>query len=373
MRIVFTGGGTGGHFFPLIAIIRELRKLSFQKNLEFYYLGPHHDWGFILLSQEEVIVKKIIAGKIRRYFDWQNIIDVFKIIIGFFHSLYWLIKIKPKLVFSKGGEGSICVTMAAGVLGIPVFIHESDIVPGLSNRKTAKWAKKIFVSFPQTEYFDPERIILTGNPIRKEILGGSIEKAQEIFNLTLSKPVLLVTGGSQGSQAINDFILLILNDLLRDWEVIHVAGMSNIEEVKTESAVTIENDFKKYYHLLPFLDEKEMKHALAAADLVVSRAGSGSIFEIAACGKPSILIPLPGSAGEHQAKNAYFYSQVGACLVFEQENLKPNFFLDNLKLLLFKPEKLEEMSKAALEFSKPLAAGQIAREILEYLMIDYSQ
>jgi len=371
MKILFTGGGTGGHVYPLVAIAREIRRMYSKKNLEFYYLGPKDDFGLILLSQEDFIIKTIVSGKIRRYFSWQNVIDVlFKIPIGFLQSLFFMFKMRPDLVFSKGGSGSVLVTYSARFLKIPVFLHESDVVPGLSNQTTSKWAKKIFVSFPKTEYFDPEKTTLVGNPIRKEVMDGSAERAGELFNLTFSKPIFLIMGGSQGSEPINDFTLLILNNLLKNYEIIHIAGRENIKQIQSEAQVVISKELDKYYHPIDFLDEEKIKHAYKAADLVISRSGSGSVFEIAAVGKPSILIPLPTAAGNHQAKNAYAYSETGASVVIEQENLTPNLFQEKIELLFLHPEKLEEMKVAALGFAKPLAAKAVAREILEFFMLD---
>lgn len=375
MRVVFTGGGSGGHVNPLVSIARELRRMypanSSASELELYYVGPNEDLAMILLRQEDFIIKTIAAGKMRRYFSLQNIIDIaFKIPFGFLQSIFLLLSIKPALVFSKGGTGSIAVTYAAKLLKIPVFLHESDIVPGLSNQKTAEWARKIFVSFPKTEYFDPAKTILMGNPIRKEILEGSKERAGEVFHLTFEKPIILIIGGSQGAVAINDFVLSVLNDLLRNYELIHVVGRDNFKEETAEAQIVEEKDLEKYYHPIAFLDEEKTKHAYAAADLVISRAGSASIFEIAACGLPSILVPLPGSAGDHQSKNAYAYSENGACLVVEQQNLTPHFFMQEAQLLLLHTEKIERMRQASLAFAKPLAARAIAREILEFLTVD---
>ena len=182
----------------------------------------------------------------------------------------------------------------------------------------------------------------------------------------------MVIGGSQGAETINDFVLSILKDLLKDYEVIHVTGIENVKEITAESEVAEgeQEDLDKYYHPVGFLEENKMKHAYKSADLIISRAGSGSIFEIAANGKPSILIPLPSAAGNHQSKNAYAYAKNGACMVVEQENLTPNFFMENLQLLFLHPEKLEAMSAAALAFAKPLAARSVAREVLEFLMLE---
>lgn len=371
MKIVFTGGGTGGHVFPLVAIAREIRRIYPKKDLELFYIGPSDDFGSVMLAEEDFIIKKIVSGKLRRYFAWQNIIDIgFKIPFGILQSFFLLLTIKPDLVFSKGGSGSVSVTYPARFLKIPVFIHESDVVPGLSNQKTSKWAKKIFTSFEKTEFFDPASTTLTGNPIRKELLDGDKQIAGEIFNLTFEKPIFLVIGGSQGAETINDFILDVLEKLLKEYEIIHVTGPANYKEDEAESEVVTDKDLQRYYHPIGFLDEEHSKHAYKAADLIISRAGASAIFEIAAVGKPSILIPLPSAAGDHQSKNAYAYSESGATLVVEQDNLTPNFFLENIELLFLHEEKIQQMQQAALSFAKPLAARAVAREILEFLMLD---
>lgn len=367
IKIVFTGGGTGGHIFPLIAITREMRNLLLGQEYEFIYIGPNEpDWGIIALSHEGFAIKTIYAGKIRRYFSWKNFKDIFKTIFGIIQSIFYLWRIKPKLVFSKGGYGSMPVVIASWMLKIPVFLHESDVVPGLANRIASRFAKKIFTSFPKTEYFKLEETIFVGNPIRKEILQGSKSKAKEIFGLTFEKPIITILGGSQGSQKINDFILLILPQLLQKYEVVHQCGMNKIEQVKKEVQVIIDKELEKFYHPVGFLNEEETKHLLAGSDLIISRAGSGAIFEIAALSKPSILIPLAGSAGNHQAKNALYYAQIGACEVIEEENLTPNFFLNKLNYI-FREETKKRMSESASKFAKPDAAKIIAREILEYI------
>lgn len=372
MRILFTGGGTGGHVFPILAIVREIRRIYSKKDLEFFFVGPKDEFGTILLSQEGIEVKEILAGKFRRYFSFQNFIDILiKTPIGILQSFFYILfQIKPQLIFSKGGYGSLPVILCGKILGKPIFIHESDAVPGLSNRISSRWAKKIFISFPKTEYFPLEKTVLVGNPIRKELLEGSKDKAQELFRLTLKKPVILFMGGSQGAEMINDFVLRILNMILKDFEIIHQCGRENFKGVKSEAQVVIEKDLEEYYHPFPFLSEEELKNAYNASDFIVSRAGSGSIFEIAAVGKPSILVPLPSAAANHQVKNAYQYAENGACLVFEQENLIPNFFLEKIRYLFLEQIELEKMKNQALRFSRPLAARAIARHILEYLMLE---
>ena len=372
MKILFTGGGSGGHVLPIIAITREIRKFSIKKELEFFYIGPKDSFGDLLLSQEDIKIKNVVAGKIRRYVDREslflNFIDIaFKIPFGMMQSFFHIFFLAPDLIFSKGGFGSVSAVITGWLLGVPIFIHESDSIPGLANKFLAKFSSKIFTSFPRTTEFDEGKIILVGNPIRKEILGGSKEKAKKIFKLTEKKPIVLVLGGSQGAERINDLFLEILPEIIQEFEIIHQCGESNFERVNDESKVIIKEFLHRYYHPFPFLKEEELKNAYAACDIVVSRAGSGSLFEIAAVGKPSILIPLPESAQNHQINNAYVYAESGAAVVLESENFTPHFFFEQLKMLFTNPEKLKEMSESTKKFAKPSAAKDIARYILSHL------
>jgi len=371
MKILFTGGGTGGHVFPIVALVREIKRMSPQK-IELLYVGPKDKWALLFLPQEGIEVKTILAGKIRRYLGPKeillNILDLFKLFIGTFQAFFWVFIEAPDLIFSKGGYGSIPVVISGKILQVPIFLHESDIVPGLSNRILGKSAPVIFVSFPRTEYFNPKKMILVGNPIRKELLEGSKQRAKELFALSGEKPVLLVMGGSQGAQRINDLLLLILPQLLENFEVLHQTGSKNFKQVQAEVKVVIKKGLEKYYHPFPFFREQELREAYAAADIVVSRASSGSIFEIAAWGIPSILIPLPEAAQNHQVRNAYAFAQNGASIVIEEANLTPHFFLEKLKFLISKPDLLKKMGEKARRFSKPKAAQIIANYLLRYLM-----
>lgn len=375
MKILFTGGGSGGHIMPLVAVARELRRLHPQdlsageaENLTIHYIGPNDAGSLLSLKQENIKTHTILAGKLRRYFSLANIIDIlFKIPVSFVQSFFLLIFIRPQLIFSKGGTGALPVTWCARILNVPVFIHESDIVPGRSNRATSDWAKKVFTSFEKTEYFDLSKVLTVGVPIIKELLEGTNEGAKETLGITFEKPVVMVYGGSQGAQPINEFILEILSKLLTQYEVIHVCGKQNFKQIKAETDAIIPKALMPYYHLYESLGEIPLKHAYKVANLVISRAGASSIFEIAAIGKPSILIPLPSSAGDHQSKNAYQYAITTAAIIIEQNNLTQNFFIGEINNIVLNPAKSEAMSRAALEFSKPLAAKAIAREILEFL------
>ncbi|MCK4781466.1 undecaprenyldiphospho-muramoylpentapeptide beta-N-acetylglucosaminyltransferase [Candidatus Parcubacteria bacterium] len=367
MKILFTGGGTGGHIFPIISIVREIRRIKPKNKLEFFYLGPKDEFASIFLSQEDIKVKTIFAGKIRRYFSLENFIDIFRILIGIPQAFLFIFFSTPDIVFSKGGYGSFPVVLSAWLLRVPIFLHESDATPGLVNRILNEFALEIFVSFPRNEFFPVEKMILVGNPIRREILMGSKEKAKELFNLSEERPVILVLGGSQGAQKINDILLIILPEILKEFEVIHQCGERNFKQIRAEANVTIPRGLQKHYHIFPFLKESEMAHSYQAADIVISRAGSGSIFEIAASGKPSILIPLKTAAQNHQIKNAYQYSQAGAAIVIEEENLTSHFFLKKIKYLISHPNEVEEMKKKAKEFGRPKAAKIIAEYIVGYL------
>jgi len=369
MKILFTGGGTAGHIFPIVAVIREMRKNYPHGGFDFFYLGPKDKFSKELLLKEGVEVKTILAGKIRRYFSLKNVIDIFKLPIGILQAFYHIFIISPDVIFSKGGYGSIAASISGWILMVPIFLHESDICPGLANRIVGRFALEIFISFSikKTEYFPAKKMLSVGNPVRKEILEGSKEGAKKLFNLTGEKPVILILGGSQGAQRINDKILSILPDILKDYEIIHQTGERNFEQVKKEAEVVITEDFKKYYHPSPFLNETEISNAYSAANLIVSRAGAGTIFEIAFIGKPSILVPLPESAQNHQVKNAYAFCETGATLVIEEANFRPHFVLERIKNLFSQPERLKQIAERAKEFSKPNAARIIAEYMVTYL------
>jgi UDP-N-acetylglucosamine--N-acetylmuramyl-(pentapeptide) pyrophosphoryl-undecaprenol N-acetylglucosamine transferase len=382
MRIVFTGGGTGGHIFPVIAIIRELRKYPDSKKLEIFYIGPKDSFFEEFLKKEDVKTKTIISGKLRRYVTSSsillNFLDLFfKIPAGFFQSLFFLFSIRPKLIFSKGGYGSLPVVLAAYFLKIPIFLHESDSIPGKVNRITARFAERILTSFPiqKIKYFQNKsgllrkKCIFVGNPVRKEILAGDKETGKKIFNLTDEKPVLLVLGGSQGAQRINDVILQTLPEILKLFEVIHQCGEKNLKDMLLQTKVIFEKEkaLEKYYHLYGFLDEDKLKHAYKVAHLVISRAGAGSIFEILANGLPSILVPLPESAQNHQRENAYIIEDCGAALVIEQSNFRPHFLMKKLHMFFSHPETLKKMREKAEKISIPNSAEIIAKILLKRL------
>ena len=372
MKILFAGGGTGGHITPIIAITREIKRVYPADQIKLFFIGPKDDFNQMFLSQEGIIVKTILAGKIRRYFDpisvIKNILDVLiKTPLGIIEAFSCVFSIAPDVIFSKGGYGSLPAIIAGWILEVPIFLQESDFTPGLANRFLSRFALEIFTSFPKTEYFPLSKIILVGNPTRREILTGSIEEAKELFGLSLEKPIIFIIGGSQGSQRINEMLLQVLSELVEKYEIIHQCGEKNFKQLSLEARIVLKPGQEKYYHLVPFLREQELKHAYAASDLIISRGGAASIFEIAALGKPSVLIPLPESAQNHQLKNAYNYAENGATLVMEESNLTPRFFLERINYLFSHPDEIETMAEKAKEFARPNAASIIADYLISYL------
>lgn len=367
MRILFTGGGSGGHVFPIIAVIRELKQIAEDErilDLDLFYMGPE-DFGQEQLAAEEVIIVPIMTGKMRRYASFRNFIDFFRTVIGIFQAIWNMFLITPDVIFSKGGHGAFPAVVASVILRIPLIIHESDAVPGKVNKFSGHFAKRIGVAFTGAVSFFPEKkVALVGIPIRKRILGGNRDITRENLQIFGNLPVIGVIGGSQGAERINDATLGILKELTERYEVIHQTGTNNFQDVQQEASVILEFGHKERYHAFGFLDEAGLRDFYVISDLIISRASS-ALFEIAAWGKPSILIPIQNSAQDHQRKNAYEYAAAGACLVIEEPNLSPHVLFAEIKKVLDNPELLTKMREAAQKFSRIDAAELIAREILK--------
>ncbi len=367
MRILFTGGGTGGHFFPIIAVTREIKRIAEEERIlekDLYYMGPD-DFGADLLRQEEIKSIKVLSGKIRRYFSLYNISDFIKLAIGTAQAFWKFFLTMPDVVFSKGGYGAVPAVIMCAVFRIPLIIHESDSVPGRVNLFSARIARRVAVAFPSAaEFFPKKKTALIGIPIRKGLLGGIRETARQNLGVTSNLPAIGFIGASQGSQAINNALLGVLRELAENFEILHQTGAKNFTEVRGEGEVSLESGHKERYHAFGFLSESQMRDFYAASDLVVSRAGASSIFEIAASGKPSILVPLEGAAQDHQRKNAYDYAETGAALVIEDSNLTPHVLLGEIKKIMSNPALLQKMAPLAQKFARIDSAEVIAREIL---------
>ncbi len=367
MKILFTGGGTGGHFYPIIAVAEEITDLVKENRLippEMFFMSPN-PYDAAMLYDKGITFKKTSAGKIRRYRSIQNFFDIFKTGWGMLTALFSVFSLYPDVVFGKGGYTSFPVLCAARILRIPVIIHESDTVPGKVNMWAGKFATKIAVSYPETlEKFPAEKVALTGNPVRKELMEPLREAAHDFFKLTPNIPTVFVVGGSQGAQLINDTLIDALPELLTNCHIIHQTGPVNHKDVVSRTdAALLNHPFKDRYKPLPYLDTLTMRMAAGAADVIVSRAGS-TIFEIAIWGVPSILIPITETNGDHQRKNAYAYARAKACVVVEEQNFSSHILISEIRRILGNPETRTSMKAAALAFGKRDAARTIAKEIL---------
>ncbi len=369
IRIALTGGGTGGHLYPLLAVADEL-KYAAGPNLRLSYFGPRNEMTEEFESRD-IAIYPIASSKLRRYFDIRNIIDIPKFFFGIIQALFKLYSEMPQVIFSKGGPGALPVIIAAKWYMIPIVIHESDSVPSLTTRLSAKFAKKILVSFKETAaYFPSAKTIVVGNPIRREFIDGYGDTAQlkQFINLNPNLPNILVLGGSQGSVRINTFILDSLRSFLPEMQITHQVGTANFDEMQAlikPSLKELEESLQARYHQFAYLTPQRLKESLGAADIIISRAGAGTIFEIAAAQKPAILIPLDGSANDHQRSNAYTYAGTGAATVVEESNLTTNLVLSLIHSML-KDENMQMRAKiAAKNFFKPAAAKNAAEEILQ--------
>ncbi|TSC91915.1 MAG: UDP-N-acetylglucosamine--N-acetylmuramyl-(pentapeptide) pyrophosphoryl-undecaprenol N-acetylglucosamine transferase [Parcubacteria group bacterium Licking1014_17] len=371
-KIILIGGGTGGHVCPLVAVGGELKKQAEAGALKLS-LRMMGDGQFAEQEAANMGVpfNSILSPKWRRYSFFENIIDFIKLPFGLVQSFFYMWLYMPDLVFAKGGYASFLPAVAAKFFLIPLVIHESDSVPGVVNRKLAGLSKHIFVSYEYTrQFFKPEKTDVVGNPIRAELLaGGDKSSAAAAFQLDPSKPVLLITGGSQGAKKINDTILLAITELVKRFQVIHQCGDTNYNEVKATVDATVKGAPETYgkdilanYRLYPFLDAKQMALAYAAADVILSRSG-GAIFEMAAVGKPSIVVPLKIAAANHQLLNAAEFAKFGAVVITE-DNFTPNILINELVNAY---SRKEEISQTIKQFARPDAAANVAKWLLDYL------
>ena len=387
MKILLTGGGTGGHLIPLLGVVSELKKICIKKKIEkpkLLLITPASSFNQSI-SEAGIQIKTIKAGKLRRYFSWENLRDIFKIPVGIVQSLYYVYKFKPDIVFSKGGFASVPPVIASWILRVPIVTHESDIVPGLANRIIARFASKILISFSAAEkYFDKSKVVLTGNPIRSDIAKGNAKNALKFFKLSSDLPTVLIFGGSQGAQKINELVLEILPDLIEKCQVIHQCGDKNYDEIKNKvniktgahssecksfnsnktNSYRLKPALQNRYRLYPFIKE-EMKDAYALAKIVISRAGANSLAEIVALQKLNILIPLSTSANNHQPENAKFFAEKNASLIVDETVNNSQDLADAIfKLLSDKDLQTQIKQNLSKIASSQNASRKIADEII---------
>ncbi len=368
MRIVFTGGGTGGHFYPIIAIAEQINKVLDENKIVssklYYFSDSPYDKNALL--ENGIKYQYVPAGKLRLYFSLRTIPDIFSTILGILAAAIKLFIIYPDVVVGKGGGSSFPTLFAARILNIPVIIHESDSTPGRVNKYVGKYAKRIALSYPEaSEFFPTDRVAWTGQPVRQDLQTTSSTGAFEFLKLDPSIPVLLVLGGSQGANLINDIIVDALPELVTKYQIIHQVGVFGYKEgIPDRANIVLEkSEHKDRYHQFKFLTVVAEKMAGGAASLVITRAGS-TLFEIALWEKPSIVIPITNSNDDHQRKNAYAFARAGACMVVEESNLSPHLLISDIDTLMKDETKRKHMGESARAYAKPDAALVIAREVV---------
>ncbi len=320
-RIILTGGGTAGHVTPNIALVPTLKELGY----DIHYIGSYEGIERKLIEEMNIPYYGIASGKLRRYFDPKNFTDPFKVLKGYFQARKLVKKLKPDVVFSKGGFVTVPVVIAAHKRHVPVIIHESDMTPGLANRLSIPSASKVCCNFPETMSHLPQgKAALTGSPIRQELLSGNKLAALEFCGFTANKPVLMVIGGSQGSAVVNDAIRGILPELLKTFQVIHLCGKGKVDTSLNHLEGYVQFEYVK----------KELADLFALTDVCVSRAGANAICEILALRKPNLLIPLSANASRgDQILNAESFENQGFSEVLTEEELAPTILIPKIMKL----------------------------------------
>lgn len=351
-KIVLTGGGTAGHVTPNIAMIPRLRELGY----EIHYIGSYDGIEKKLIADYNIPYTGIATGKFRRYFDVKNFSDPFRVIRGVFEAKQALKKLRPDVVFSKGGFVSVPVVRAAKSLKIPVICHESDMTPGLANKLCVPSATKICCNFPETMKSLPEKkAILTGTPIRQELLSGSREKALAFTGFDGSKPVILVIGGSLGAVAVNNAVRAALPELLKTYDIIHLCGKGKKDENLDNTPGYVQYEYIK----------EELPDLFALSDLAISRAGANAICELLALRKPNILIPLSAAASRgDQILNAHSFEKQGFSVVIEEEAVTTLKLIDAINTLYVNRQNYIDTMSA----SKTTDAIAVITEMIEGLV-----
>ena len=348
-KIILTGGGTAGHVTPNLALLPSLKKAGY----EIRYIGSYQGIERKLIEGAGIPYDGISSGKLRRYFDLKNFSDPFRVAKGYFEALHLMKRYKPDVVFSKGGFVAVPVVLAAKHYKIPVIIHESDMTPGLANKICIPSAAKVCCNFPETlKYLPKDKAVLTGSPIRAELLEGDRSAGLSYAHLDESRPVLLIIGGSLGSVAVNTAVRKILPQLLNTFQVIHICGKGHLDD-----SLIGRPGYVQYEYV-----DAPLRHLFAAADIVLSRAGANSICEILALRKPNILIPLSAAASRgDQILNARSFEKQGFSTVLEEENVTSDTLYDAIESTYENRRKfVDAMEKSELSDAVSIVMGLIA-------------
>ena len=355
-RIILTGGGTAGHVTPNMALVPKLRESGY----DIHYIGSNRGIERRLIRDLHIPYHGISSGKLRRYFDVKNFTDPFRVAKGYIEASHLIRKLKPDIVFSKGGFVTVPVVLAARRHGVPVIIHESDITPGLANKLSIPSASKVCCNFPETlQHLPEDKAVLSGSPIRQELFEGDRQEGLTICGFTEDKPVLMVMGGSLGSVAVNQAIRKNLDALLEQFQIVHLCGKGNYDESLRLKAGYTQLEYAR----------KELPHLFAAADLVISRAGANAIFELLALKKPNILIPLPAAQSRgDQILNASSFESSGYSYVLQEEELTADTLLNAVRFVY---EEREEY-RQTMEDSRLNDSIQIITDLIQELTGSHS-
>ena len=320
-KIVLTGGGTAGHVTPNIALLPSLKEAGY----EVFYIGSYTGIEKTLIEDLGIPYYGISSGKLRRYRSLKNLSDPFRVLHGLFQAKRLMKKIKPDIVFSKGGFVSVPVVLAAGSRHIPVIIHESDMTPGLANKIAMRKATKICCNFPETLKYLPEgKAVLTGSPIRQELLLGNKAAGLDLCNFTTDKPIILVVGGSTGAVHVNEAVRSILPELLKDFQVVHLCGKGKIDDSLNGTPGYVQFEYIS----------EQMRDLFAISSIVISRAGANAICELLALKKPNLLIPLSANASRgDQILNARSFEAQGFSMVIDEDYLSPGLLIEKVHAL----------------------------------------
>ncbi|HEV8192382.1 MAG TPA: undecaprenyldiphospho-muramoylpentapeptide beta-N-acetylglucosaminyltransferase [Ktedonobacterales bacterium] len=363
MRILISGGGTGGHIYPALAVARELRD---RFGADILYLGDKNGLETRIVPAAGFAFAAVSAGKLRRYLSARTITDLGRVPLGMAQALGHVRRFKPDVAFTSGGYVSVPAGLAARTQGVPLVMHQQDVPPNLANRLLAPFATRISVSFPGSLRFFPKvRTTLAGNPVREEVLRMSGLESASVkpqFGLNPTVPVVLVTGGSQGARHLNQVVVEALPQLLPRCQVLHVSGTLTHEATHeaAERQLSAIPELRGRYLLYPYL-EAEMPAALAASDMVLCRSGAATLAELAVLGRPSLLVPLPpGFTGSPQQVNAEMFRAAGAAEMLLDKDMSPERLCALLFPLLDDRVRREHMAQAARTFGHLEAAATLA-------------
>ncbi len=377
MRIVVSGGGTGGHVYPALAVAAQLRT---QYQAEILFLGSDDGLETQLVPAAGFRLATVKAGKVRRYISWQTVKGMMRIPVGAIQAVEVVRKFRPQAIFTSGGYVAVAAGVAAYLNRVPLLMHQQDVPPNLANKQVAPLATRISVAFEDSlAFFPAQKTKVLGNPVRQELLDirrvGPLV-ARERFGLAGEEPMLLVTGGSQGARHLNQVVCQALPELLKTCQVLQISGRDLHQETLEQANSVLANvdpALRARYRLVPYLNE-EMAAALQAADLVLCRSGASTLSELAALGKPGLLVPLPPAIGKSpQEANAAMFARRRAGLVIKNAELEPRVLVERVNYIMASPEMLAQMMEASRALARPQATQDIVNELLSIARIKVAQ